>query len=137
MKNRLGTLSQEIFGLTIVTYLFLLSIDLITQGLVSSFLNLNLILALVVISSVTNLWTLQNKQNLTYQEYLEKQIKFFLEDWRTPSNKIQQDLLKRTSIIFSSMGIYLRFREVGNIAIIISFLSLVFLHFFLPLLTEE
>jgi len=110
-KVRVHFITKEIFQYSLITYLILLLAETIKQGLVSFFFNLNILLAVVLISGIAMV--------LTHNERLDEALK------TGQHHKIKTSDVEY--IILLSLGgallVWYKTQDLGILAIVISVLT--------------
>jgi uncharacterized membrane protein len=123
-KIKIYIIAKEFFQYSLITYIILLLAETVKEGIVSYFFNLNILLALVIVSGFV--------MAITYDEQIPQQA--------TPPKKIKKRDIVWSSLlaIFGGFFIYAGTFELGVIAPIVGCLAaILILLLSLLLLTDK
>ena len=122
LKNKMVVIGEELFQVSLITYLIFLIIETIQEGFVTNFFNINILLILILIGGITKI-TLSSKKNaVTTIKIEEKKI----------------DLVY--IITFGLVGgalVYYKTSELGTISIAISIITSLIVCLLLYILSSE
>src|SRR3989344_5801582 len=122
LKNKMVVIGEELFQVSLITYLIFLIIETIQEGFVTNFFSINILLILILIGGITKI-TLSSKKNaVTTIKIEEKKI----------------DLVY--IITFGLVGgalVYYKTSELGTISIAISIITSLIVCLLLYILSSE
>src|SRR3990172_6315778 len=90
MKSTIGIIVTELFQVSLVTYLVLLLAENIVPGAVSDFFNLNILLALVVVSAVLMVLPVSEKKWKDEKKMLQKFLHLAFEEWDKEVERVKK-----------------------------------------------
>jgi len=127
MKSTIGIIVTELFQVSLVTYLVLLLAENIVPGAVSDFFNLNILLALVVVSAVLMVLPVSEKKWKDEKKMLQKFLHLAFEEWDKEVERVKKSRFEWLYVFLVSYGggalVYYKTRELGLIAVFLAFLS--------------
>jgi hypothetical protein len=120
MKSAIGIISNELFSVSLVTYLILLLIETLDKGFVSNVFSLNYLLAVVLISGIIKVLPVSEKNNLNQWEMIDLGLMKLLSQIR-PSNMSENQFYLIIMIGLGGAGlVYFKVKELGQISILIA-----------------
>lgn len=113
IKSTLGIISQELFNISLITYLVLLLIETLNKGFVTDFFNLNLLLAIVLISGLILFSPLAVKKDPNMWEVIDLTFEGFFAKLAKKSGIAENDFYFIT--IISLSGAFLVFLKTADL----------------------
>lgn len=120
MKSKLGIIINELFQVSLVTYLILLLLETLDKGFVSNVFNLNYLLGVVLISGILKVLPISYKKNLNQWEIIDLGL-FRLLDQIRPKGISENQFYFIILIGIGGAGlVYFKTRELGYISLLIA-----------------
>jgi hypothetical protein len=119
-KNKFGIITEELFRYSLITYILLLIGETIKEGFVTFFLNLNYLLAIVLISGLL--------MAIFSPEWIKKRHKKFTE-------RDNQWIL--LFCIGGGFLVYYKTKELGDLALIYSLFTVILLFFLTTVIPHD
>lgn len=120
MKSNLGIVINELFQVSLVTYLILLLLETLDKGFVSNVFNLNYLLAVVLISGIIKVLPISEKKDLNQWEIIDSRLARLLDQIR-PSGMSENQFYFIVMVGLGGGGlVYLKVQDLGGIAILIA-----------------
>src|SRR5688500_665350 len=78
MKSKFGIIIQELFQVSLATYLFLIVLETFRSGYVSNFFNPNYLLVVVLITGIFTVLPISHKKNLDQWDLIDMELESLL-----------------------------------------------------------
>jgi len=123
MKSKIGIVINELFNVSLITYLILLLLETLDKGFVSNVFNLNYLLGVVLISGIIKVLPISQKKDLNQWEMIDISFNRLL-DTIKPSNLSENQFYFIILIGLGGAGlVYFKIQELGKISILISVIT--------------
>lgn len=102
LKYKFNIISQEVFQFSLIAYIILILIEMLKEGFVSSFLNINILLGIVLISGLIMVITHNENDTTVY---------------RVTGEDIQNGIILSIALGF---GVYFMTKQLGIVSIVVA-----------------
>jgi hypothetical protein len=124
IPSKTGIIVNELFQSSLITYLLLLLWDIIDKGAISNVINLNLLLAIVIISGIIKILPISQKKNLDQWEIIDQNFWSLTLKVLKPKTISENEFYFIVIIGFSGgMLVYYKTASLGLIAIAIGVIT--------------
>lgn len=120
MKSKIGIIVNELFQVSLVTYLILLLVETLDKGFVSNAFNLNYLLAIVLVSGIIKVLPISQKSNLNQWEMIDLGIMRLLDQIRPSSISENQFYFIILVGLSGALLVYFKTQQLGKISFLIA-----------------
>ncbi len=123
-KSNLGIIINELFQVSLVTYLILLLLETLDKGFVSNVFNLNYLLAVVLISGIIKVLPVAEKKLLSQWDLIDLKFMNLRSQLHLPKSFSENDFYFILLIgLTGGTLVYFKTEDLGRISILISVIT--------------
>lgn len=116
LKSTLGIIFSELFNVSLVTYLILLLLETLDKGFVSDFFNMNILLAIVLVSGVVMVSPLSEKKEADMWEMIDFRLDSLLETLKARGISENDFYFMLIVSLGGALLVFLKTQELGSLS---------------------
>lgn len=125
MKTRLNIIFEQIFQISLLTYLFLLLAETVKTGFASYFFNLNILLVIVLASGILSIVPLPQLKNKNHKNSSKHFLMLVFEQWHKERKEEWNWHFAFVISVAGGLLVNYKTKELGTVSLLVSLVACV------------